>query len=210
MKVSFYSGKGGCGKTPLSICLMIDKEYAFASNESYDVMTGKIDDSRLLFVASEDEVPSFTSDIDIVFDLAGTMTSSDYSVVSALKQSDVVVVPIYNDEGALKAGMKAIHAAHKLGKTVIVAATKLEKKTSQGWEESNDYLTIRNVVGSIKQDIGYMPAVMPLRLSKLFKKVISDCTSIRELSSRSALSRKQQSDLVAQLDALYREIEKHG
>ena len=213
MKIAIYSPKGGCGKTPLSICYAIDKEFSLVTNESYDIFSGYLDESRLLFVEAGEEFPDFPNDYDLVFDLAGTMTANDYSTLSALKQADVVVVPIWNNKAALVAGLKAISAAHELGKPVVVAATKLQSKTKkkgQNWEESGDYKTVFEWVYSIKDDIGYMPAVMPVKFSDTFETVISECTSISALSATSGLYRHSQKELVNQLNELYAEIEKHG
>jgi hypothetical protein len=46
--------------------------------------------------------------IDIVFDLAGSISKGANSIVSALRQSDLVVVPIYNEIKSLKSGVHTI------------------------------------------------------------------------------------------------------
>lgn len=213
MKIAIYSPKGGSGKTPLAICYAVDKDFALVTNESYDVLSGYLDESRLLFVEAGEQFPDFPNDYDLVFDLAGTMTANDYSTLSALQQADVVVVPIWNNKGALVAGLKAIHAAHDLGKPVVVAATKLQSKTKkkgQTWLQSGDYQTVLEWVDSVKNDIGYMPPVMPVKFSDTFETVISECTSISALSASSGLYRHSQKELVSQLNELYAEIENHG
>lgn len=60
-------------KTPLAINFAVDKGYALATNESFDAFSG-FDDDLLLFVAADEEFPEIPSDIDVVFDLAGTMS----------------------------------------------------------------------------------------------------------------------------------------
>jgi len=50
-----------------------------------------------------DEFPFIPDDIDIVFDLAGSISKSSLSISSAIKQSDVVLIPIYNEVKSIKA-----------------------------------------------------------------------------------------------------------
>lgn len=213
MKVAVYSAKGGCGKTPLSICIALDEEYALVTNESYDALSDQMEESRLLYVKSDQDMPNFDDGIEVVFDLAGTMTSGDFATVSALKQSDVVVIPMCNNLGALKAGIKTIRAVHKLNKPVIIAATKLRSKTkkkNEDWQNSSDYITISEWVSSTRKDIGYLPAIIPVRFSELFESVISNCQSIRNLAKQNPLLMHSQKDLIKQLDELYKEIKKHA
>ena len=61
-------------------------------------------DSELELVGSCD----FGDDLDIVFDLAGAISSDARSITTAIKQSDVVVVPINNEFKAIKAGLHSI------------------------------------------------------------------------------------------------------
>ncbi|PAJ74994.1 hypothetical protein CJF42_07220 [Pseudoalteromonas sp. NBT06-2] len=50
-----------------------------------------------------DEFPFIPDDIDIVFDLAGSISKSSLSISSAIKQSDLVLIPIYNEVKSIKA-----------------------------------------------------------------------------------------------------------
>lgn len=213
MKITIFSLKGGSGKTPIAINLAVDKDYALASNESLDAFSGYFDDERLLFIAAEEKFPDLPSDIDVIFDLAGSMTRSDHSTVSAIRQSDVVLVPIWNNRLAIMGGLKSIQSINKLGKKVIVVATKLApetRKKGQCWTESDDYKAIYSEVSSISEELGYMPAVMPLKFSKVFETVVNNCTSIHTLTSQNGLFKYTYKELLSQIDNLYQEIEKHG
>jgi len=56
-----------------------------------------------MHVDINDPFPKIPDNIDIVFDLSGTLSQSAQSITSALKQSDVVIVPIYNEIKAITA-----------------------------------------------------------------------------------------------------------
>jgi len=211
MKIAIYTPKGGAGKTPIAISFAVDKEYALAANESFDAFSGFIEDERLLFVAADEEFPEIPDDIDVVFDLAGTMSRNDYSTVSAIRQSDVVLVPIWNNRLSVLGGLKAIQSVSALGKKVIVVATKLETKTkAQSWTESEDYKCVYQAVESLRDEIGYMPSVMPLKVSKVFETVLRECVSVHSLAAQSGLAKYTYRELLEQFDAIYEEVSKHG
>lgn len=212
MKISIYSPKGGCGKTPLAICLAVDKEYAIATNESFDAFSEYIEEDRLLFVASDEEFPTIPSEIDVVFDLAGTMSKNDHSTVSAIRQSDVVIVPIWNNRLSIKGGLKAIQSAYEIGRPVLVVATKLATKSKskgQAWRESEDYKAVLQAVESLREDIGYSPTVIPLKFSEVFETVLDECVSVKSLSEKSGLAKYTYRELVEQFDELYSELSKY-
>lgn len=213
MKIAIYTPKGGAGKTPLAISFAVDKEYALATNESFDAFSGFIEDERLLFVAADEEFPEIPDDIDVVFDLAGTMSKNDYSTVSAIRQSDVVLVPIWNNRLSVLGGLRAIQSVSALGKKVIVVATKLATKTkakAQPWTESEDFKCVYQAVESLCDEIGYMPSVMPLKVSEVFETVLGECVSVHRLAERSGLAKYTYRELLEQFDAIYEEVSKHG
>jgi cellulose biosynthesis protein BcsQ len=213
MKISIYSPKGGSGKTPLAINFAVDKGYALATNESFDAFSGFFDDDLLLFVAADEEFPEIPSDIDVVFDLAGTMSKNDYSTLSAIQQSDVVIVPIWNNRLSILGGLRAIQSVHAIGRPVIVVATKLTAKTKkkgQNWIESEDYQTVLSAVSSLQDELGYMPAVLPLKYSEVFETVLGECVSVDVVASKSGLAKYTHRELLGQFKDLYQEVEKHG
>lgn len=213
MKISIYSIKGGCGKTPIAINFAVDKGFALATNEAFDAFTGFFDDDLLLFTAADEEFPEIPNNIDIVFDLAGTMSKNDYSTLSAIRQSDVVIVPIWNNRLSFLGGLRAIQSVHKIGKPVIVVATKLAAKTKkkgQSWIESEDFQCVLQAVSSLKCELGYMPAVLPLKFSEVFETVLGECVSVEWLASKSGLAKYTHAELLGQFKDIYQEVEKHG
>jgi MinD superfamily P-loop ATPase len=213
VKIAIYSPKGGCGKTPLAISFAIDQEYALATNESFDAFTGFIEDERLLFVAADEEFPDIPREIDVVFDLAGTMSKNDFAAVSAIRQSDVVIVPIWNNRLSVLGGLKAIESVTGFGKKVVVVATKLSAKTKgkgQSWRESADFQCVYEAVESMKSTLGYMPSVLPLKVSEVFETVLGECTSVHKIADKSGLARYTYRELLKQIDDIYVEVKKHG
>jgi MinD-like ATPase involved in chromosome partitioning or flagellar assembly len=131
MKISIYSSKGSAGKTPIATNIALDKDFCIGTNELFHVYDGFIPDNQLIALDTEDEFPD-VGNIDIVFDLAGSISKSAHSITSALKMSDYVIVPIYNEFKCLVAGLNTISQILEYNNNIIVVATKLQK--------TNDFL----------------------------------------------------------------------
>ena len=72
--------------------------------------------------------PKIPDNIDIVFDLAGSISNDAKSITSALSQSDLVLVPIYNEIKSIKAGLSTISECLPLNPRIVVIATKLQRR----------------------------------------------------------------------------------
>ncbi len=94
--------------------------------------------------------PQILDDIDIVFDLAWSISKTSQSITSALSQSDIVLVPIYNKVKSIKAGLNTIAEIMPLNKNIIVVATKLQKRNKidrfKNWLKCEDYQNIKSIV----------------------------------------------------------------
>ena len=127
MKITVYSTKWSAGKTPIATNIALDREYAIGTNEPYHIFDSFIPDNQLLSVDLSDPFPEIPDDIDIVFDLAGSISKSSLSITSAIKQSDVVLIPIYNEIKSITAWLNTIAEVMHFNKNIIVIATKLQK-----------------------------------------------------------------------------------
>lgn len=120
MKITVYNTKGSAWKTPIATNIALDRDYAIGTNEPYPIYEGFIPEERLLAIDLNEPFPKIDDDIDIVFDLAGSISQESYSITSAIKQSDVVIVPIYNEVKAIKAWLNTIAEILRFTDKVIV------------------------------------------------------------------------------------------
>lgn len=213
MKLSIYTAKGGAGKTPLAMLFAIDKEFAVGTNDAVDAYSDFFEDERLLFVAKEEEFPEIPKSIDIVFDLAGSASRSDVAALSALKQSDLVIVPIRNSRLSIKHGLKTIKSVSEITKNIIVVATQLRSKTkpkNAPWEEAEDFIQISNALETLNDEISFKPKALPLKFSEAFDDVTEFCQSIHQKAESSPLARYTHKELLHQIDNLYSEVSKYG
>lgn len=141
-----------------------------------------IDDSSLISIGLNDAFPIFPAHIDIVFDLAGTISNTSLSIISAVKQSDVVIVPIYNEVKAITAGLNTINEVRKFNHNIFVVATKLQRRGKgdifTDWLQCEDMKNIERIVHT---QIGKHIPVLPLKYSSVFDAIFEQEQSIAQL-----------------------------
>ncbi len=146
--------------------------------------------------------------MDIVFDLAGSISKTAYSITSAIKQSDVVLVPIYNEVKSIKAGLNTIAEVSNFNKNIFVVATKLQKRKKadvfKSWDKSDDFLNIQNAVHT---QIGKSIPVLPLKFSAVFDAIFEQEKSIKQLMQDSGLAKYQYREVSEQFEAIYNLID---
>lgn len=203
MKIAIYNTKGWAGKTPIATSIALEKGYAVWTNEPYHVYDALIPQNKLLSIGLNEAFPDLPSDIEIVFDLAGSISKEAVSITSAIKQADVVIVPIYNELKCITAGLNTISEVRNFNQNIIVVATKLKRQGSKdsfsNWRDSADY---QNIAQAVLNQFDKMP-VSPLKYSNAFDAIFEQEQSINQLIEQSGLNRYHYSEVQEQLDALY-------
>lgn len=210
MKIAVFCAKGSTGKTPISFNIFYDLDTYIVTNEPYNILDDIVSDKVGLTVGLEDEMPKLPDDIDVVFDLAGAITRSAASITTAIKQSDVVIVPINNEYKALKAGILSIAEVISFDKPIIVVATKLEKartdKFKDDWTKSTDFKTIDDLVKKSFPD-NNIP-VMPLKKSSAFDTIFEQEKSVKMICRDDGFLRHSFALVALQFDKIYEQISK--
>jgi len=83
-----------------------------------------------------------------------------------LKQSDVIIVPIYNELKCIAAGLHTILEIQSFNRNIVVVVTKLTKQsedTGNDWKKFSDF---KNVQRFVRQKIAFDIPVLPLKFSK--------------------------------------------
>lgn len=209
MKIAVYSSKGSAGKTPISANIALDKDFCIGTNEAFHVYDNLIADNKLIALHTEEAFLQelIEHDIDIVFDLAGSISKLAVSISSALKMSDFVIVPIYNEYKSLVAGLNTINQIQEFNQNIIVVATKLQKQKNDifkdDWTQSEDF---KNVEKAVKSKLGEGIPILPLKFSKAFDNIFEEQKSIKQLMEASALAKHSYKDVAKQFDAIYKLI----
>lgn len=210
MKIAVYNAKGSAGKTPIATNIAIDREYAIGTNELFHVFEGFIPEERLLALQMEEAFPTIPADIDIVFDLAGSISEHSHSITSALKQADLVIVPVWNEVKALNATVGTIQEVSRFTSNILVIATKLLKGRKEtlpngDWSKSEAFLNVKNVV---EARASFSVPVLPLKFSAVFDAIFEHEQSIRELMQGDPLAAYNYREVSRQFDEIYNHIDK--
>ena len=212
VKVTVFSAKGGVGKTPIAVNLVLDREWAIGTNETYHMLDSirAIPDNRVLAIPPNEEFPELPEDIDLVFDLSGTLGGdSAKSIESAVRQSDVVLVPVSNELKAINGGYHTIREVRALNPSIGVVVTKLvkgKKEIFADWKGSADF---KNVHDTITKLIGEDLPTFPLKFSRGFDAIFEREKSLAQLVALGGLDGYAYKAVAQQFDDIYRFIDSH-
>jgi len=214
MKITVYSIKGSAGKTPIATNIALDHEYCVGTNESIDCYSHILDKEQYIKVGQNEEFPKFAKETDMVFDLSGSIGDKALSITSAIKQSNVVVVPIYNHVRSLHGGISTILEVSNFTKNIVVVATKLKKSkeylkkrktgviNKYSWrEDCEDFLNIKK---QVEANVDFKIPIMPLRFSNGFDIVDDEEKSIIQLVKSSKLYNHYYRIEAIQLSKIYK------
>ncbi|GJM05901.1 MAG: hypothetical protein DHS20C09_18970 [marine bacterium B5-7] len=208
MRITVYSAKGSAGKTPIATNIALDREYAIGTNEHFHVFDGFIPDDRLLILEGNQSFPEIPQNIDIVFDLAGSITENSLSIISALKQSELVIVPIFNEVKCLNSGIGTIREIARFTTNILVVATKLQRHRkdhfTDDWTQGEDF---KNIKERVSENIDFPVTILPLRFSTAFDAIFEKELSIRQIMEADPLARYSYREVSNQFDEIYKYID---
>jgi len=180
-KIAVYNEKGRVGKTPLSleIALRLGCNYATNQNRPRKDIEAIIPEGEFLQVGPGEAFPKLDDDFPVVFDLAGELVGYERSIVSALEQVELIIVPVVNEPDAIMGTAYAITEIKTL-KTItadfVIVANMLKKP-----EEADE------IAAQLLPMIGHDIPVIPIRYSRAFDRILSEGTSIRSVVERGGL-----------------------
>lgn len=213
MKITVFSAKGSAGKTPISVNMALDRGYAVGTNETYHVLDALIPEERLLAIRPNEEFPDLPDDIDIVFDLGGALGGdSAPSIRSAIEQSRIVFVPVYNEYKSINGAYHTILEVREVNPNIALICTKLEKRRNEifrDWQHCQDFKDItRTLSGLVEHEY---PA-LPLKFSRGFDVIFSREMSLAQLVGQGGLDAYTYRVVADQFQAIYNYIDEveHG
>jgi MinD-like ATPase involved in chromosome partitioning or flagellar assembly len=206
--------KGGVGKTSLSAAIAMEWEhFGVGTNESFHTWTEIIDEQRLLECSPFEEFPDFSSEqLNVLIDLSGDVTEQSISITSAVAQSDVVIVPVIPDRQAIFSAANYIMTIAPYNSNIIVVANMLQKGAKErfsSWQESKEFLMIKELLASqLPDELQHIP-VFPMKHTKAFKAIYTNQAGISEMSQSNPLLKHAYSEVNSQLRDIMEAIESY-
>lgn len=213
MKIVVYSKKGGEGKTPIATAIALTLDYALASNEDND-FEDIFPEERILQITHEEEFPVIDESIDVVFDLGGVLSENSYSVLSAVKQSDLVFIPISMDKKSIKKGIETYLEVSAYNSNIVILATKVKKRYGDlnlsnpdfSWSQCKDTKTIRSAV---ELGTGDTPKVIALQYSDYYSDMFSEGKTFEALRDESPVQSRHIQKIIDQFSLVIDEIKEN-
>lgn len=195
-KIAVYNEKGRVGKTPLALEIALRFGYNYATNQNRPRkdIEAIIPEGEFLQVGPSEAFPVLDADFPVVFDLAGELVGYERSIISALEQVELIIVPVVNEPDALMGTAYAITEIKTL-KTItapfVVVANMLKKP-----EEAEE---IRDQLWPM---LGFEVPIVPIRYSKAFDRILSEGQSVQRLVDQGGLWSWSFRNVARELDVL--------
>ncbi|WP_460188846.1 P-loop NTPase family protein [Thiomicrorhabdus hydrogeniphila] len=199
--------KGGIGKTALALALALEwKDFGYGTNETFHELDKILGNERVLSSSPFEEFPDFASEqIDVIFDLSGDVHEKSLAVASAIEQSNVVLVPVTIDSKAIHSAANFIMTIAPMNTNIILVANILEKQKGESfdsWEQSHDYMVIRNSLNEKLPDEFHELPMLPIKSTKAFKTIEKERKSLKELMNSNPLLRYSYKEVNQQIEAI--------
>lgn len=201
-KIAVYNEKGRVGKTPiaLEIALRFGYNYATNQNRPRKDIEAIIPEGEFLQVGPSEAFPMLDADFPVVFDLAGELVGYERSIISALEQVDLIIVPVVNEPDALMGTAYAITEIRTLNTITapfVVVANMIKKP-----EEADE------IKGQLLPMLGFDVPVVPIRYSKAFDRLLTEGLPVKSLVEQGGLWSWSFRNVAKELDVLMSYITK--
>lgn len=200
-KIAIYNEKGRVGKTPLAleIALRLGYNYATNQNRPREDIQAIIPEGEFLQVSPQEPFPVLDAEFPVVFDLAGELVGYETSIVSALSQADIIIVPVVNEPDAITGTAYAIAELQTLDTITadfVVVANMLRQKGD-----------LESVQETLAAQLGQELPIVPVRYSKAFEHMLFAKESIQSLTKKGGLYGWSFRNVCRELDALMKHLD---
>ncbi len=191
MKVTVYNFKGGVGKTRIAVNLALTLSYGLITNDVANPLEDIFSESDLLKLGFDVPIPDIPNNYNVVFDLGGYVETR---VVSALRQSDWVLVPFTNVTDEIEITMDTLYSVKDYNSNIIMILNKAVK---------GDCCKVLKI---LKYN-NYSYPLFELKKSNALKNIFLSRVSVKEAMGQSPLLKYHYSKVAEQFEKIIEHME---
>lgn len=192
MKILVYNIKGGQGKTDISTNLALTMDFNLITNDLLSPIEEVFEEGTYIKLKRGQALIDYP-DNDIIFDFGGYL---DERAISALKQSNFVIIPVINEFKDVYTTINFIQEIERYNQNILIVANKTEK---------GDYENIKEIMKDNYPD--YM--VLEIKKSRAMPNIFREKRSIQEMVNQGGLWRHNYKKINEQFNKLIEAL-KHG
>jgi cellulose biosynthesis protein BcsQ len=189
MKITIYNFKGGVGKTSIALNIALSLDMGIITNDVYSPIENILPEKQFIKLEKDDSIPEIPEGMNIIFDLGGYI---DTRAIEALKQSDIVLIPVINDLINLQVTIDFIYEIQEFNQNLLIIANRTTK---------DDFLNISRSIGKF-----YPYPVLELKNSRVFSNLFQEKKSIRDIVKQGGLKAYAYRAINEQFDKLLKVI----
>ncbi|MFZ2634197.1 MAG: hypothetical protein WA081_17425 [Desulfosalsimonadaceae bacterium] len=189
MKITTYNVKGGVGKTDISLNMALTLDYGIITNEPFSPLESVMGSENFLKLNPGDKLPKLPKDADIVFDFGGYL---DNRVIEALKQSDVVLVPVINEFKDLHTTINFIQEIEDYNNKIIIVVNRAQK---------GDFESVCEAMQSF-----YSYPVFEIKLTRALPNIMKEKKSVKAMVEEGGLKAWNYKSVANQFDKIIEKI----
>ena len=190
MKITVYNLKGGVGKTDIALNLALTLDCGIITNEPFSPFEKVLEDDRFIKLEHSEELDVLPDGYNIIFDFGGYV---DKRVISALKQSQCVIVPVVNEFKDVYTTINFLQEIEDYNEKIVVVINKTRR---------NDFEEAKKVFNEHYPDY----PVIEIKYSRAFPNIMKEKKSIKAMVESGGLMAYSYRAVAKQFDTLIQTI----
>lgn len=191
MKILIYNIKGGQGKTDIALNLAITLDYNLITNEPLSPVEIVLEKDTFIKLGRDEDLPELSEEYDIIYDFGGYL---DKRAIKALKQSNLVIVPVLNEFKDVYTTVNFIQEIEEYNHNIIIVVNKAQR---------GDYAEVKAIFAEHYPDY----PVFKIKKSRSMPNILKDKMSIQQMVDQGGLKKFNYGEINKQFNILIKVIQ---